>query len=488
MGSVTGFRVFRTFPNMILKNQNFHLLISCPAVIAIVTSRRLIYSADVAGSSKNSFADFIPSLFMTFAPRALARVGYYRWTICALLFFATTINYMDRQILGLLAPTLQKEFGWNEIEYGHLVTAFQGAYALGLLIFGRLIDRIGTKIGYIGCIVIWSLAAMGHALAKSVLGFGVARFALGLGESGNFPAAIKTVAEWFPPKERALATGIFNCGSNAGAIVAPIVVPWLALAYGWRASFIALGALGFIWIVFWIIFYDRPRLSSRVGAMELVYIDPRQAEPSLKPVPWRRLLRERATWAYLVNCLFTSPVWWFYLYWLPKFLAKRYSLDLVDMGPPLVAIYTAACFGSIGGGWLSSHLISLGWTPNGARKTGLGICASCALPVVFVTHAPTLGIATALIALAAAANQGWYANIYTFVSDIFPQKAIATVIGMGGMVGSISAMVFAESSGFILQATGSYYSLFVVCGSVYLIALAGIHLLVPQIKAIPLND
>ncbi|MEI8233999.1 MAG: MFS transporter [Verrucomicrobiota bacterium] len=410
------------------------------------------------------------------------RVGHLRWTICGLLFFATTINYMDRQILGILAPRLQTEFGWSEMEYGNIVTAFQAAYAIGLLVFGRIIDLMGTKHGYSIAISFWSLAAMAHALAQSVFGFGAARFALGLGEAGNFPAAIKAVAEWFPKKERALATGLFNSGANVGAILAPLLVPWLTIQFGWQASFLLLGAVGFIWIVFWAITYEAPEKKENLSPLELAHILSDPAEPTAKNIPWKSLFGYRQTWAYIVGMALSAPVWWFYLYWLPKFLHATYGLNLGSLGPPLVVIYSMTCLGSIGGGWLSSHLINRGWSINAARKTTLLVCAACVVPVIFAAKASNVWVATLLIGLAASAHQGWSANLFTLVSDLFPKQAVASVVGLGSMFGSLAAMLFAQSTGFVLAKTGSYWGLFLLCGFSYLVALAIMHILVPRMK------
>ncbi len=410
------------------------------------------------------------------------RPGRVRWTICALLFFATTINYMDRQILGLLAPKLQGEFGWSEVGYGNIVTAFQVAYAIGLLGFGRIIDRFGTRRGYSIAIVVWSLAAMGHALARSVFGFGVARFGLGLGEAGNFPAAIKAVAEWFPKKERALATGIFNSGSNVGAILAPLTVPWLTVEFGWQASFVCLGALGFIWVVFWLARYEVPEKKMDLSPSERAYILSDPVEPPLERVPWMRLFGYRQAWAYIVGMTLTAPVWWFYLYWLPKFFHTRHGLDLISLGPPLVVIYSMTCVGSIGGGWLSSTLIKRGWSINAGRKITLLICALCVVPVMFAAQVSNLWAAVLLIGLAASAHQGWSANLFTLVSDLFPKEAVASVVGLGAMIGSIAAVFFAQSTGFILQKFGSYQPLFIVCGCAYLAALGVIQILIPRME------
>jgi ACS family hexuronate transporter-like MFS transporter len=330
--------------------------------------------------------------------------------------------------------------------------------------------------------VIWSLAAMGHALVRSVAGFGAARFALGLGEAGNFPAAIKTIAEWFPKRERAFATGLFNSGSNVGAILAPLAVPWITLHYGWRAAFLVLGLTGFVWIFFWLLFYTRPAESPRLGPDERAYIESDAEELARDRITWRRLLGLRQTWAYIVAVTIASPVWWFFLYWLPKFLSKKHGLDLAQLGLPLVVIYMGASFGSIGGGWISSALLRRGWSLNVARKAGMLLSACCAVPVVFAAVTPSLSLAVVLIALAAAANQGYYANLYTTASDLFPKQAVATVIGLGGMFGSAYAAAFAEMAGYVLQHTGQYTGLFILCGSAYLMSAAVFHLLSPRMQ------
>ena len=422
-------------------------------------------------------------------PTEIRRHGLrgFRWTVCGLIFAATTINYMDRQVLGILAPTLEKALGWNEIEYARIVMAFQAAYAIGLLGFGRLIDRIGTRHGYAVSISAWSLAAMAHALACGVWGFGVARFALGLGEAGNFPAAVKAVTEWFPRRERALATGLFNSGSNVGAILAPLLVPWITLHYGWQMAFIVLGATGFVWLVFWYWLYALPTESRRVSPEELAHIHSDSPEPALAKIPWRELLRYRQTWVFVVGMSFSAPIWWFYLYWLPKFLHKQYGLDLATLGPPLVVIYTMTTAGSIGGGWLSGALLKRGWSVNASRKTALLICALCVVPVVFAAQASQLWVATFLIGLAASAHQGWAANLFTLVSDLFPKQAVASVVGLGGMFGSLAAVAFSQSAGFILQTTGSYWALFIMAGSAYLLALTIMQLLIPNMKPAAVN-
>jgi len=414
--------------------------------------------------------------------------GRYRWTICALLFFATTINYIDRQVLGILAPDLQRQIGWSEIEYGYIVTAFQAAYALGLLFFGRLIDRFGTRVGYGISLVVWSVAAMGHALAKSAFGFGVARFSLGLGESGNFPAAIKAVAEWFPKKERALATGVFNSGANIGAVVAPAVVPWLTLTYGWQTAFIATGLIGFVWLAFWWPMYERPEKHKKVSPAELAHIQSDPAEPGGAQIPWGQLAKYKQTWAFVVAKFMTDPIWWFYLYWLPKFLNKNYGLTLDKLGLPLIVIYTMTTVGSIGGGWLSGFFIKRGWVINKARKAVMLICALCIVPIVFAANVSEMWFAVMLIGLAAAAHQGWSANLFTTASDMFPKNAVGSVVGIGGMAGSVGGMLLATSAGFLLEWTGSYVTLFVIAGSAYLVSLLIFTMIVPKIEPVRLEQ
>lgn len=420
-------------------------------------------------------------------PSPRPRVGNFRWTVCALLFFATTINYIDRQVLGILAPTLQHEIGWNEIEYGYIVTAFQAAYAVGLLLVGRLMDLVGTKIGYSLAMVVWSVAAMAHALARSAFGFGAARFALGLGEAGNFPAAIKTVAEWFPKKERALATGIFNAGSNVGAIAAPLIVPWLTITYGWQEAFIVTGAIGFLWLIFWIALYEVPAKNKRLSKAEFDFIHSDPPE-SLEKVHWLKLMTYRQTWAFMIGKFLTDPVWWFYLYWVPKFLNKEYGLTLEGLGLPLIIIYLVADVGSIGGGWLSSSFIKRGWSVNRGRKTAMLICAVSVIPIMYASQADSVWLAVGLLGLATAAHQGWSANLFTTTSDMFPRRAIGSVVGLGGMAGSIGGMMIATATGFILEMTGSYMVLFILAGLLYLIALLVFQLLVPKLEPLKLES
>ncbi|MBI3852871.1 MAG: MFS transporter [Verrucomicrobia bacterium] len=419
---------------------------------------------------------------MTEGEIASPRIGYYRWIICALLLFATTINYMDRQILGILAPLLQKEIGWSEVDYGNIVVAFQLAYALGLLVAGALIDRFGTRLGYAVALAIWSVAAMAHGLAHSVAGFAIARFSLGLGEAGNFPAAIKTVAEWFPKRERALATGIFNSGTNFGAIIAPLTVPFIALNWGWQWAFVMVGAVGFLWLALWLPLYRRPEKHPRLSAAELAHIRSDPSE-SLEKIPWPRLLPHRQTWAFAIGKFLTDPVWWFYLYWTAKFLDKNYGISLAQVSLPLVVIYLVADVGSIGGGWLSGRLIKRGWSVNAGRKTAMLWCALCVVPVMFASQTKDLWIAVALVSVAAAAHQGWSANLFTLASDMFPRRAVGSVVGIGGMAGAVGGILFSSATGHILQWTdGNYLPVFAACSVAYLVGLLIIHGLVPRLE------
>jgi MFS transporter, ACS family, aldohexuronate transporter len=415
------------------------------------------------------------------------KVGHYRWIICGLLFFATTVNYVDRQVLGLLAKDLKNEIGWTEIDYGNIVAAFNAAYAFGLLLAGRLMDRIGTRIGYALAIVWWSLAAMAHALAHTPLGFGAARAALGFGEAGNFPAAIKTVAEWFPKKERAFATGVFNAGSNVGAIVAPLCVPWIAGHLGWRWAFILTGAFGLLWLAFWIPTYRRPEQHAKVSAAELAHIQSDPPDPPADKIPWVRLIPHRQTSAFAIGKYLTDPVWWFYLYWIPTFFREHYKLDLLGSAAPLIVIYIIADIGSIGGGWLSSTFIKRGWTINRARKTAMLICALAVTPIIFASNVKNLWAAALLIGVAAAAHQGWSCNLFTTTSDMFPRRAVGSVVGIGGMAGALGGATMAVAVGYILESTGQNYSIvFMIAGTLYLLALLFIHLLAPQLA--PVDD
>lgn len=410
-----------------------------------------------------------------------ARVGRYRWRVCAMLLAATTINYVDRQVLGVLAPFLQDHIGWNEIQYGWIVTAFQAAYAIGLLCAGAVIDRLGTRIGYALAIGIWSLAAMGHALAASVAGFILARFALGLGEAGNFPAAVKTVAEWFPKRERAFAVGIFNAGSNIGAILAPLVVPVVAAAWGWQAAFLCTGVLSATWLALWLARYRPPEQQPRLSAAELAHIRSDPPEPTVK-VPWLRLLRHRQSWSFVAAKFITDPVWWLFLFWLGKFLASEYGLSLATIGPPMIAVYLMADVGSIAGGWLAGRFVRMGWNMNRARKGAMLVCALCVAPVALVTQVDNLWLAVGLIGLAMAGHQGWSANVLTLPSDMFPRQTVASVVGIGGFAGAVGGMAMSLFTGAQLQATGSYGTIFLVAGSAYVVALLVVHLLAPRLE------
>ena len=536
------------------------------------------------------------------AQSGLASVGRYRWVICALLFFATTINYVDRQVLGIIAPGLQNGpalftpamiadapalanklrapvtpierllrsrlsaptvaalaqssppalnallvsdlngiaqgpplydaavFGgarfseplqkqiakfqksppkgedavrfnhwlieaslpgviaptmrWSDAEYGYINAAFSAAYAIGMLLVGGLLDRFGVRAGYAIALMVWSLAAMGHAFAGSALSFGIARFALGLGESANFPAAIKTVAEWFPRRERALCTGIFNSGSNIGAILAPLCVPAIALAFGWRAAFVITGLLGLAWLFFWLPIYRKPEAHPRVSPQELAYIRSDPADPQEK-MSWTRLLGYRQTWAILLGRMMTEIPWWFYLFWGAKFLDTQFGISLKQVGPPLIVIYLMADIGSIGGGWLSSALLQRGWSVNAARKTALLVCALCVVPVTFAPRSGSLWGAVALIALAAAAHQGWSANYFTLASDMFPRRAVASIVGISGFVGALSNVVGQALIGNVLDKNGGNYTpIFALCGVAYLLGLAIVHFMAPKLQPV----
>ena len=429
----------------------------------------------------SSHAPHAPPITAAPNPTAPPR-GSYRWTIVALLFAATTINYLDRQVLGILAPSLQRELGWSESQYGAIVSWFSLAYGVGLLGMGRLLDRIGVRRGFAWGVVVWSLAAMAHALGRTAGGFSVARAALGLGEASNFPGAVKAVAEWFPKKERALATGIFNAGSNVGAIAAPILVPWIALTWGWRWAFIVTGALGFVWLAVWLAVYREPEGHPRVSAEELAYIRSDPAEPA-GSIPWARLLGHRQTWAFILGKSMTDPVWLFYLFWLPKFLDAQFGVKLSGLAAPLIAIYLIADVGSVAGGWASSALIKRGWTVNRGRKAALLIAALMIVPTMFAPSARTLWGAVALVSIAAAAHQWWSANLFTLVSDLFPRRAVGSVVGIGGFAGAIVAMASQRATGHLLDATGGdYHSIFIVCGLTYLAAWLLVHALVPRME------
>ena len=419
------------------------------------------------------------------APARAVNVGTYRWRVCAMLLLATTINYTDRQVLGVLAPFLQEKMGWNEIQYSYIVTAFQAAYAIGLLGVGAIIDKFGTRLGYALAIGVWSLAAAGHSLATGVVGFAVARFALGLGESGNFPAAVKAVAEWFPQQERALAAGIFNAGSNIGAIVAPLLVPVVAAHWGWQAAFLCTSVLSALWLAMWLRTYRSPNDQPKLSAAERAYIG-QQPSAAQARVAWSQLLRHRQAWTMVAAKFITDPIWWFFLFWLPKFLHARYGLSLLELGLPLVSIFLLADLGSIGGGWLAARFIKFGWSANRARKGAMLVCALLVVPVVFAAKASHLWLAVALIGMATAGHQGWSANVYTLASDLFPRHAVASVVGLGGFAGAVGGMLISTVIGLLLQATGSYVPVFMLAGTAYLIALAVVHALAPRLQPVRL--
>ena len=420
------------------------------------------------------------------AAKPSSRTSHFRWVICTLLLFGVTKNYMDRQVLGVLKTTLQHDLGWNEIDYGNLVFAFQGAYAVGMVVVGGLVDRLGTRLGYALAMVFWSLASMGHAIGSSFASFAVARSALGFGEAGVFPASIKTVAEWFPKKERALATGIFNAGSNAGAIITPFIVPWISSHWGWRWAFVVTGALGFVWLVFWLLLYRKPEEHPRCSAAELSYIRSDPPEPSSR-IKWVRLLPYRQTWAFVLAKFVTDPIWWFYLFWVPDFLQRRHGLVLSQIGWPIAAIYVLGDAGSVLGGAVSSWLIHRGTSINASRKIALLASALFVVPIVFASRVDGLWAAVLLIGFAAAGHQGFSANLFTLTSDLFPKQAVGSVVGLGGMAGAIGGMLIAKIVGHVLQWTGSYVVPFFIAGSAYLLALAVVHLLTPKLEPVTIN-
>lgn len=438
------------------------------------------------------------------------RIGHYRWVICALLFFAATINYIDRQVIGILKPDLMKTFGWSDERiYSSIVFSFQLAYAIGFIFAGRFMDTVGVRRGFAISVAVWSIAAAAHGLAGfasgwsfpmvsldaktgvaivtltgAAVGLAMARFALGIGEAGAFPASIKTVAEWFPKKERALATGIFNAGTNVGALASPLLVPMIATSLGWQWAFVITGAIGFLWVLWWLAAYRAPEQHPRLKAEELSYIRSDPPDPIVK-IPWRKLLPHRQTWAFAVGKFMTDPIWWLYLFWVPDFLNKNYNvgISVSQLGPPLITIYLIADIGSVAGGWISSYLIKRGWTANKARKFAMLMCALCVVPIIFAASGVGKWTAVLLISLAAAAHQGWSANIFTLASDMFPRQAIGSVVGIGGMAGAVGGMCLALLVGAILQGTGSYKLIFAIAGSAYLVALLIIHLLVPRLAS-----
>ncbi len=406
-----------------------------------------------------------------------------RWYICALLFFATVVNYIDRQVLGTLAPELQQKIGWTESEYSQIVIAFQVAYALMFLVWGGVLDRIGVKLGFTIALIVWSIAGIGHALAASAFGFMVARFLLGIGEAANFPASIKTVAEWFPKNERALATGIFNAGTNVGAIIAPITALTLSAAFGWQSAFIFTGAVGFLWLIFWWWLYKSPEVHPRLSAEEFKHIREGEAEEDTQKVRWLPLLGHRQLWAFAFGKMLTDPVWWFYLFWMAKFLDKNYGVKGTALIPYLTTVYLIADVGSVGGGWLSSWLIKRGWTVNWARKTALLLFAAIMPMVIVAYYAKSPWTAAILVGIAAGAHQGWSANLFTLTADMFPRKAVGSVVGIGSCVGAFGGILLPFYAGKVLDKNPSYYlPMFVIAGVTYLVAWGVIHLLVPKLE------
>lgn len=412
--------------------------------------------------------------------KAAARAGAYRWVIVALLFAATIINYVDRQMLGVLKPTLSTDLGWSEIDYANVVFWFQTAYAIGYIGFGRIVDLIGARLGYAAAFVIWTFAHIAHGGVHSITQFAMVRFGLGIGESGNFPAGIKAVTEWFPARERAFAIGLFNAGANIGAIVTPLVVPLLVVAYGWRAAFVITGVATFAWLFAWLALYRRPAEHKKVSAAELAWIRQDLDDPAT-PMPWARIVMKRETWCYALGRLCIDPIWWFFLFWLPGYLAARYQLDILHFGPPLVGVYLLSDIGSVAGGWVSGRMIRAGWSVNFARKATMLGCAVAVTPIFFA-QSYGLWVAVLVIGIATAAHQAFSANLYTLPSDLFPRGAVGSVIGIGGTAGALGGMIFTLYIGQILERIGSYTPIFIVAGSAYAIALAIIHLLSPRLE------
>jgi ACS family hexuronate transporter-like MFS transporter len=409
--------------------------------------------------------------------------GNFRWVICGLLFLAATVNYMDRQVISILKPMIVGWPGWSELQYGHVISYFQLAYAFSMLFAGALIDRIGIKKGFAIAIVFWSLASMGHAISGAVASFIVFRVLLGLGEAANFPASVKAVAEWFPKSQRALATGIFNSGTNIGAFVTPFAVAWiLGTLHSWRYSFIFTGTLDFCWLVLWIIIYQRPEDHPMLSKKELAFIRG-ETEEKVEKTPWRSLFKFRQTWAFTIGKGITDPIWWVWLFWVPGFLHKKFGVDIKAMGLPLVTIYSMASVGSIGGGWLSAFFMKHGWSVNVSRKVAMLLCALCVVPVIFAAFTPHLWTAVVLIGLACGAHQGWSANIYTLSSDMFPKRAVASVVGIGGAAGGLGGFVIANVVGGVLNKNaGNYLPIFIIAASMYLAALLIIHTMAPRLQ------
>ena len=414
-------------------------------------------------------------------------VGHnFRWVICALLFFATTINYIDRTVISVLEPELRKIIGWSDVQWSYISASFMLAYALGFLFSGWMMDRLGTRLGFTISLVVWSLAAAAHAFAGNVTQFMIARFALGLGESGNFPAAIKTVAEWFPKRERALATGIFNAGTNVGATVSPFIVPIIYKYHGWEAAFMATGLVGLVWVAFWWPMYRRPQEHPKVSPQELAYIESDPADPPVR-IPWGTLLTHRQTWGFAIAKFLTDSIWWFYLFWFAPFMAAQFGVDIKTVGVPMMTVYLMADIGSVLGGWQSSWLIGRGWSVNSARKTAMLTYALCIVPVVLAPMADNKWLAVLLIGIATASHQGFSANLFTLVSDIFPRRAVGSIVGIGGFAGAIGGFCLQLAAGQLKQMTGNYVALFAMAATAYLVALAVIQLLIPRVEPVEIS-
>jgi MFS transporter, ACS family, hexuronate transporter len=423
---------------------------------------------------------------ITLTGQLVKHVGRFRWVICSVLLLGVMKNYMDRQVIGVLKTTLQHDLGWDEIDYGNLVFAFQAAYAIGMVLVGRFIDRVGTRLGYAIAMAFWSVASLAHGLATSFTGFVAARFALGLGESAVFPASMKAVAEWFPKKERALATGIFNAGSNLGAIATPLIVPWVAVHWGWRVAFFLLGGIGFGWLALWLAVYRRPQEHPSCSPAELQYISSDPVAPQVR-VGWLKLLGHRQTWAFVLTKFITDPVWWFYLFWVPDFLQREHGLALLNIGMPILVIYLISDAGSVAGGWLSSFLIRRGRSVNASRKFAMLACALCVVPIVFVPKVASMWIAVVVIGVAAAGHQGFSCNLLTLPSDMFTGNVVASVVGIGGMAGAIGGMLIAKLVAYFLQQTHSYVVPFFIAGSAYLVGLAILHAIVPKLEPVDMS-
>jgi ACS family hexuronate transporter-like MFS transporter len=426
---------------------------------------------------------------------AAQKIGRYRWSICALLFCVITINYVDRQVIGVLKPLIESDMGWSEVDYGNIVTAFQASYGVGMVLVGRWLDRVGTRKGVAIAIALWSVAAMFHAAARGVLAFIVARAALGLAESAAYPGTVKSVAEWFPRRERALGVGILNAGANVGVLLTPIVGIMVAGIWGWRAAFLVTGGLGLLVFAAWLRLYRLPQDHARVTAAERAHIVEDGEDPAGKPLGWTSALRQRQAWYFICGKFFTDPVWYLFLFWLPDFFSKTQGMELFPkgegsvlstIGPALIGVYLLADVGSIAGGWLSSHLIDRGWSVNRARKTTLFVAALCALPLVSVTSIGNAGVVVALIGLGTAGHQAFSSNIFAMISDLYPRRAVATVAGLGGAAGAVGGILIAQATGWTLELTGSYAPIVLYAGIAYLLAFAVIHLLVPKMEPAPL--